>query len=89
MQVHLLGSMLQFGVCCSNGVGKLLEPKGWIDNMLLCGRKGAHDIIRRTLTRWRLDIDGTLPEELRSRQVGSKPVLVILGIDNNGFLSIF
>ena len=48
----------------------LVSPGGWIDNTMTIGRVGVFDIVRRMLLTWKMDVQGTLPEDIKSRGVG-------------------
>ena len=48
---------------CSTGLPLLLSPGGLIDRTMNMGRVGASEIIKRTLTTWRLNVEGTLPAD--------------------------
>ena len=40
-----------------------------MDNIMNAGRFGVFDIIKESFKTWRMDVDGTLPEHIRSRGV--------------------
>ncbi|XP_074661809.1 allene oxide synthase-lipoxygenase protein-like isoform X1 [Tubulanus polymorphus] len=48
---------------------KLVSPGGWIDKTMASGASGLFDIVVKAWKDWRLDVDGTLPNELKNRQV--------------------
>ncbi|XP_070197537.1 allene oxide synthase-lipoxygenase protein-like [Littorina saxatilis] len=47
----------------------LINPGGIIDTIMNAGLEGSFEIIRKRLTKWRMDVDGTLPVELVKRGV--------------------
>ncbi|XP_070197534.1 polyunsaturated fatty acid lipoxygenase ALOX8-like [Littorina saxatilis] len=47
----------------------LVNSGGIIDSIMNAGVKGSFAIIRKRLTQWRMDVDGTLPVELKKRGV--------------------
>ena len=52
-----------------------------MDNIMNAGRFGVFDIIKESFKTWRMDVDGTLPEHIRSRGVrlwGFQKMLVTL-----------
>ncbi|XP_033639815.1 arachidonate 5-lipoxygenase-like [Asterias rubens] len=54
---------------------QLVSKGGWVDQSLTVGRIGMFAIIARAAPKWRLDVDGTLPADLRSRGVDDPEVL--------------
>ncbi|KAH3691609.1 hypothetical protein DPMN_190963 [Dreissena polymorpha] len=46
-------------------VGTLLKKGGFIDTVMSIGTKGAFELIRRYRTKWRLNVEGTLPANLK------------------------
>ncbi|XP_077996827.1 allene oxide synthase-lipoxygenase protein-like [Glandiceps talaboti] len=53
----------------------LLAPGWWIDQTMSSGRVGMLEIIRRQWKTWRLDVDGTLPNDFKKREVDDPEVL--------------
>ncbi|CAC5367930.1 ALOX5 [Mytilus coruscus] len=53
----------------------LIKPDGIIDKVSNAGIKGSFHIMRKSMEWWRLDIHGTLPENLRRRGVFDQSVL--------------
>ncbi|KAH9510001.1 hypothetical protein Btru_044809 [Bulinus truncatus] len=51
----------------SLAVSELLKDGGWVDSIMNYGNKGMFALIEKGLKGWRLDVDGTLPEDLRRR----------------------
>ena len=49
----------------------LVSPGGWLDSSMTVGRGGTFDMIGKMLPMWQLDVQGTLPEDIKSRGVGS------------------
>ncbi|XP_071127742.1 allene oxide synthase-lipoxygenase protein-like [Mytilus edulis] len=54
---------------------QLIEPEGVIDNNTNAGIKGHFHIMRKSMSSWKLDLHGTLPEDLRSRGVFDQSIL--------------
>ncbi|KAK6172844.1 hypothetical protein SNE40_016422 [Patella caerulea] len=48
---------------------KLVSPGGWIDKSMTTGANGLFELVRRGVKDWRMDVDGTLPEDLKNRGV--------------------
>lgn len=53
----------------------LINPGGYFDKASNVGTKAAFLLIKKSLVDWKLDVNGTLPEELRSRGVLDSLVL--------------
>ncbi|XP_070197536.1 polyunsaturated fatty acid lipoxygenase ALOX8-like [Littorina saxatilis] len=49
--------------------GLLTDTNGIIDQIMNAGVKGSFELIKKQLTLWRMDVDGTLPVELVKRGV--------------------
>ncbi|XP_046331731.1 polyunsaturated fatty acid 5-lipoxygenase-like [Haliotis rufescens] len=56
-------------------VERLLSVDGWIDSTMAAGRNGVLELNRKGRKDWRMDIQGTLPEDLRRRGVSEENVL--------------
>ncbi|XP_052807908.1 polyunsaturated fatty acid 5-lipoxygenase-like [Mya arenaria] len=56
-------------------VWKLMNPGGHIDNTFSVGKDGGAQLIGRHRPLWRLDVDGTLPADLRARGVEDPEVV--------------
>ncbi|XP_033639708.1 arachidonate 5-lipoxygenase-like [Asterias rubens] len=56
-------------------LAKLVSEDGWVDQCMGIGRIGMFDIIARTATKWRLNVEGTLPTDLNMRGVDDPEVL--------------
>ncbi|XP_071114274.1 allene oxide synthase-lipoxygenase protein-like [Haliotis cracherodii] len=54
---------------------QILQPGGPMDAVLSCGAGGMNTIIRRGLPLWRMDVEGSLPEDLKARGVFDNNVL--------------
>ena len=57
------------------GMGPLVGLGGWVDDTMTYEGKGMMQTVAKALRRWRLDVEGTLPEELKSRGVDDVNVL--------------
>ncbi|BFZ06647.1 hypothetical protein BsWGS_09686 [Bradybaena similaris] len=56
-------------------VTQLLAPGALVDQFLNCGLVGLTEVIRRGFARWRMDVHGTLPEDLKQRGLDDENVL--------------
>ncbi|XP_021341630.1 hydroperoxide isomerase ALOXE3-like [Mizuhopecten yessoensis] len=54
---------------------QLINEHGIVDKTMSIGREGMFEIIRRQLVKWRMDEDGTLPEDLEKRGVVGDGIL--------------
>ncbi|CAC5374175.1 ALOX5 [Mytilus coruscus] len=59
----------------SLALATLIDPGGIIDNNSNAGIEGHFHIIRKSLPFWKLDLHGTLPEDLKRRGVFDESVL--------------
>lgn len=55
-----------------------MAPGGWVDQVMTAGAGGMLTITAKRFANWRLDRDGTLPEELKMRQVYVRPLSWLL-----------
>ncbi|KAK3100682.1 hypothetical protein FSP39_023741 [Pinctada imbricata] len=53
----------------TRGLELLVAPGGWVDKTMNIGTKGMFNLIARGMAFWRMDVHGTLPEELKQRGV--------------------
>jgi len=53
----------------------LVDPTGFVDRVMNYGYKGILELCDKQTKDWRLDIDGTLPAELKKRGVSDQDVL--------------
>ena len=51
----------------SRALDKLLSPGGWIDTTMTVAVKGLLELAKRGQPKWRMSVEGTLPEELKRR----------------------
>ncbi|XP_067663283.1 allene oxide synthase-lipoxygenase protein-like [Haliotis asinina] len=70
----------------SRAVEKLLAHDGWIQNTMTVGRDGVLNLVKLGVSQWRLDEDGTLPEDLKKRGVYDKDVLPNFHYRDDGLL---
>ncbi|XP_013400520.1 allene oxide synthase-lipoxygenase protein [Lingula anatina] len=56
-------------------VNFLVEPGGWVDKTMSCGRDGMLQLIWKEFANWRLDVNGTLPNFLKERGLLDEEVL--------------
>ncbi|KAL4229826.1 Arachidonate 5-lipoxygenase [Mactra antiquata] len=59
----------------TRGLELLVSPNGWVDKTMNIGIKGMFELIRRGINTWRMDVEGTLPEDLKRRGVFDDDVL--------------
>ncbi|XP_077983699.1 polyunsaturated fatty acid 5-lipoxygenase-like [Glandiceps talaboti] len=73
---RLMAAHFQFLLAInSGGLPILMDPGGWFDDITSIGRDGALELMRRKWKNWRLDVQGTLPNELKHRGVDDPNVL--------------
>ncbi|KAL3879827.1 hypothetical protein ACJMK2_032106 [Sinanodonta woodiana] len=53
----------------------LVAPNGWIDKTMNAGSNGLLEIVAKGIKQWRMDVHGTLPEDLKRRGVYNQNVL--------------
>ncbi|BFZ24548.1 hypothetical protein BsWGS_27587 [Bradybaena similaris] len=58
-------------------VSKLIAPGEWVDQIMNCAVVGMAEIIRRGINKWRLNVEGTLPEDLKQRGLEDPDILPI------------
>lgn len=59
----------------SRGLEKLISPGGWVDKTMTTGRDGMFQLIKKSMKRWRMDMNGILPNEISNRRVDDPKVL--------------
>ncbi|KAH9509993.1 hypothetical protein Btru_044798 [Bulinus truncatus] len=59
----------------SLAVSELVSDGGWVDRTMNYGNKGMYALVVKKYTDWRLDVDGTLPEDLKRRGLNDPKVL--------------
>ncbi|KAL5011283.1 hypothetical protein ScPMuIL_009834 [Solemya velum] len=59
----------------TRGLEVLISPNGWVDKTMNIGLAGMFALIKKGIDMWRLDVHGTLPEDLKRRGVYSSNVL--------------
>ncbi|XP_060566731.1 allene oxide synthase-lipoxygenase protein-like, partial [Ruditapes philippinarum] len=58
-----------------DGIPKLLGDNGFVTKVLNLGNDGMVELIKRKNKEWRMDVDGTLPNDLRNRGVDDEALL--------------
>ncbi len=58
-----------FNLVCRSAMDTLVGPGGWVDNCMSIGRLGMFELVIRAYPDWRLDVQGTLPNDLQHRGV--------------------
>ncbi|KAI8492300.1 Arachidonate 5-lipoxygenase [Branchiostoma belcheri] len=53
----------------------LMAPNAWVDENMGIGRQGTYNLIKKVLKEWRLDVQGTLPADLKDRGVDDPGIL--------------
>ena len=56
----------------SRGLALLISPGGWVDKCMTIGCSGMFNLVVRQLGKWRMDVQGTLPNDLKDRGVDGK-----------------
>ncbi|XP_041357698.1 allene oxide synthase-lipoxygenase protein-like [Gigantopelta aegis] len=59
----------------SRGLETLISPNGWVEKVMNIGTDGMFHLIKKGLSQWRVDVHGTLPEELRRRGFTDSSIL--------------
>ncbi|XP_038044498.1 polyunsaturated fatty acid 5-lipoxygenase-like isoform X2 [Patiria miniata] len=59
----------------SRGLALLISVDGWVDKTMNIGRDGMFDLIGRAFKKWRLNVEGTLPNDLKNRGVDDTEAL--------------
>ncbi|KAK6172858.1 hypothetical protein SNE40_016432 [Patella caerulea] len=59
----------------TRGLDLLIAEGGWVDKVMNTGVKGMFELIKRGIDSWHLDVDGTLPEDLKRRGLDDPSVL--------------
>ncbi|XP_077979796.1 polyunsaturated fatty acid 5-lipoxygenase-like [Glandiceps talaboti] len=73
---RLMAAHFQFLLAINTkGLPVLMDAGGWFDDISNMRSEGAIEIMRRKWKDWRLDVQGTLPNELKQRGVDDPDVL--------------
>ncbi|XP_022083391.1 allene oxide synthase-lipoxygenase protein-like isoform X2 [Acanthaster planci] len=59
----------------SRALSKLVSKDGWVDECMSIGREGLFAINARTNSEWRLNVEGSLPADLKNRGVDDPEAL--------------
>ncbi|KAH9509986.1 hypothetical protein Btru_044788, partial [Bulinus truncatus] len=70
----------------TRGLELLIAPGGWVDKTMNYGMEGLMTLIVKGLNQWRLDVDGTLPEDLKRRGLDDTNVLPCYHFRNDALL---
>lgn len=70
----------------SRALEVLVSEGGWVDTCMSIGRVGMFNILKRVLPDWRLDVQGTLPNDLKARGVDDPEVLPNYHYRDDGLL---
>ena len=73
----LLAPHFHLGVAVNQKITEKLHfsGSGWLEEIMSVSSEGFDELIRRYKTIWRMDIQGTLPADLRTRGVGDTDIL--------------
>lgn len=70
----------------TRGLELLISEGGWVDKTMNFGNKGLFELIRRGFCTWRMDVHGTLPEDLKTRGLDDLNVLPCYHFRNDAIL---
>ena len=70
----------------SRGLGLLISEGGWVDSSMNYGVKGMFELMRRAFNTWRMDKEGSLPEDLKARGLDDLNVLPCYHFRNDAIL---
>ncbi|XP_055893478.1 polyunsaturated fatty acid 5-lipoxygenase-like isoform X2 [Biomphalaria glabrata] len=70
----------------TRGLELLIAEGGWVDKTMNYGTKGLMELIIKGLNQWRMDVDGTLPEDLKRRGLDDTNVLPCYHFRNDALL---
>lgn len=70
----------------NQAANSLISPGGWVDKAMNYGYLGLIQLCDKKAKEWRLDTDGTLPEELKKRGVHEQDVLPNYHFRNDAIL---
>ncbi|XP_022087867.1 arachidonate 5-lipoxygenase-like isoform X2 [Acanthaster planci] len=59
----------------SRGLALLMSVDGWVDKTMNIGRDGMYELIGRAFKRWRLNVEGTIINDLKARGVDDTQAL--------------
>ena len=62
-------------VLISRGLALLISVDGWVDKTMNIGRDGMFELIGRAFKKWRLNVEGNLPKDLKNRGVDDTEAL--------------
>ncbi|XP_005095778.2 allene oxide synthase-lipoxygenase protein [Aplysia californica] len=70
----------------SRGLEVLVSDGGWVDKTMNYGNAGLFELIRRAFGSWRMEVEGTLPEDLKRRGLDDLNVLPCYHFRNDAIL---
>jgi len=82
----LLAPHFLYLIAINGQAGTLIFPGGWTDKVMNYGARGFVEVSDKKARDWRLDTDGTLPEELKKRGVYAQDVLPNYHFRNDAIL---
>ncbi|KAK7498738.1 hypothetical protein BaRGS_00010115, partial [Batillaria attramentaria] len=83
---HLLMEGVVVSTHRHRGLELLVCENGWVDKTMNFGIKGMFELIARGINSWRLDVHGTLPEDLKQRGLQDLNVLPCYHFRNDALL---
>ncbi|XP_055894547.1 allene oxide synthase-lipoxygenase protein-like isoform X2 [Biomphalaria glabrata] len=70
----------------SLAVSELVSDGGWVDQTMNYGNKGMYALVVKGFKDWRLDVEGTLPEDLKRRGLDDPNILPCYYYRDDGIL---
>ena len=70
----------------TRGLELLISDGGWVDKTMNFGNKGLFELIRRGFNTWRMDTEGSLPDDLKERGLDDLKVLPCYHFRNDAIL---
>ncbi|GFO15927.1 allene oxide synthase-lipoxygenase protein-like [Plakobranchus ocellatus] len=82
----LLAPHFLYLIAINTGWELLVSDGGWVDKTMNFGNKGLFALISKGLNTWRMDLEGTLPNDLKGRGLDDLNVLPCYHFRNDAIL---